>query len=77
MLLIQITFLKPNVLRFSLLSGFSNTAFPLVNPHMDVRAEPEFGTKIEERKTLLYISLHGGNADGSEGGGEAVVVIVF
>lgn len=72
----QITFLKLNVPLFSFLSGFSSTTFPLVNPQMDVRDAPEFRTKIDERKTLLYISLRSGNADGSERMG-AVAVIVF
>jgi hypothetical protein len=72
----QITFLKLNVPRFSFLSGFSSTTFPLVNPQMDMRERPEFRTKIDEHKTLLYISLHSWNADGSERVG-TVAVIVF
>ena len=63
--LTQITFLKINLPNFSFLSGFSITSFPLVNPQMDVKDRPEFRTKIDERKTLLYISLRSGNADGS------------
>jgi hypothetical protein len=74
MLLIQINFLKLNVLRFSFLSGFPSTTFPLVNPQMDVRAEPEVRTKIDERKMLLYISLRSGNADGNERMGQPLLL---
>jgi hypothetical protein len=76
MTLTHITFLELNVPRISFLSGFSSTAFPLVNPQMDVREGPEFRPKIDERKRLLCISLRSGNADWSERMG-AVAVIVF
>jgi hypothetical protein len=45
---------------------------------MDVREGPEFRTKIDERKTLLCISLRSGNADGSERmGGEQSLLLFF
>jgi len=75
MSLTHITFLKLNVPHFSFLSGFSSTTFPLVNPQMDVREGPEFRPKIDERKTLLCISLRSGNADGSERMGAAAVIV--
>jgi hypothetical protein len=50
---------------------------PLINPQMDVRDKPEFPTKIDERKTLLYISLRSGNSDGSVRIRAVPVVIVF
>jgi len=74
MSLTQIIFLKLNVPRFSFLSGFSSTTFPLVNPQLDVREGPEFRTKIDERKILLYISLCSGNTDGSERMGQSLLL---